>query len=406
MMRVSTYTLFRTGEDSIVARQRDLLATQRSLASGKRINSPADDPLGAADVATIRNSLARLEQYRENQNHARYLLNLGESALAQFITAVQDVQEKLVAAGNGAYGDGERAALAQDLEGIFGRMIGLANSSDGAGGYLFAGAREQVLPFVQNGLAVTFRGDETLQRLEVAQDRFQQVKSSGDALFLKMRPGNGSFTTAASAANTGSAVIDPGSVVNPGQLTGRPYEIQFSVASGVTSYAVVRSDAGGGTTTVASGTYASPAEIAFDGLRVSLRGAPADGDRFAVQPSGFRSVFDTVAQAIQALRTPVGNQAAARAQFETALAGAQASMGQALDHLLLKRADIGTALSELDAYESLNDDRQLETGSRLSVVEDLDYARAVSELARRQTSFEAALRSYSMVSRLSLFDYL
>lgn len=406
MMRVSTYTLFRMGEDSIVARSRDVLATQRQLASGKRINSPADDPLGAADSATIRHGLSQLEQFRKNQNHARYLLNLGESALAQFITAIQDVQEKLVAAGNGAYGDGERAALAQDLEGIFGRMIALANSSDGAGGYLFAGAREQVLPFVRNGPMVTFRGDAILQRLEVAPDRFQQVKYSGDALFLKMRPGNGSFTTAAAPINTGTGVIDPGSVVDPGQLTGRPYTIQFSVAGGVTSYTVVRSDAGGGSTTVASGTYADPTEIVFDGLRVSLRGAPANGDRFAVEPSGFRSVFDTVAQAIEALRTPIANQPAARAQFDTALAGVQSSMAQALDHLLLKRAEIGTALAELDAYESLNDDRQLEMGARLSVTEDVDYARAVSELTRRQTGFEAAIRSYSMVSRLSLFDYL
>ncbi len=404
-MRVSTYILFQTGERNIVDRQRELLATQTQIASGRRINSPADDPLGAADATAIRSNVAQFEQFKDNQGHARYLLNLGESALAQFIASVQDVQDKLVAAGNGAYGDAERRMIAQELEGVLGRMVGLANSSDGAGGYLFAGARESAAPFAQTGNAVDFRGDEILQRLEVAQDRFQQVKFSGDALFMKMRPGNGSFTTAAAAANAGSGVIDTGSVQNPALLTGLPYSIRFSVAGSTTTYQVVREDGSPTPPTVASGTYTSPATIEFDGIRVSISGAPANGDRFDIAPAGFRSVFDTLAQAIDALRQPASD-AAGRAKFATALAGAQASVAQALDHLLLKRADIGAALAELDAYASLNDERTLQYQGRLSSVEDLDYAQAVAELTRRQSALDAAIRSYSSISRLSLFDFL
>jgi flagellar hook-associated protein 3 FlgL len=222
---------------------------------------------------------------------------------------------------------------------------------------------------------------------------------------MKMRPGNGSFTTAAAAANAGSAWIDTGSVQNPTLLTGLPYTIDFSVAGGTTTYQVVRQDGSASPPVVASGTYTSPATIDFDGIRVSISGAPANGDRFDVAPSGFRSVFDTLAQAIDALRQPASD-AAGRAKFNTALAGAQASVEQALDHLLLKRADIGSALAELDAYAGLNDDRTLEYQGRLSSVEDLDYAKAVAELTRRQTTFDAAIRSYSSISRLSLFDYL
>jgi flagellar hook-associated protein 3 FlgL len=405
MMRVSTYMLFASGERNIVERQREVLATQTQLASGKRINAPADDPLGAADATSIRTYLAQFEQLKENQGHARYLLSLGEGALAQFVGAVQDVQEKLVAAGNGAYADDDRRMIAQELEGVLARMVGLANSSDGAGGYLFAGARENAAPFAQTGNAVAFRGDEILQRLEVSRDRFQQVKFSGDALFMKMRPGNGTFTTAAAAGNAGSAWIDAGAVQNPTLLTGLPYTIQFAVAGGTTTYQVVRQDGSGSPPVVASGTYTSPATIDFDGMRVTITGAPANGDIFHVAPSGFRSIFDTLAQAIDALRQPAGD-AAGRAKLNTALAGAQASVAQALDHLLLKRADIGAALAELDAYASLNDERTLDYQGRLSAIEDLDYAKGVAELSRRQTTFDAAVRSYSAISRLSLFDYL
>lgn len=401
-MRVSTYVMYRNGERSIVDRQSELLTTQAKIASGKRINSPSDDPIGAADVTSIRASIAQFEQFKENQGHGRYLLNLGESALEQFTLAVQDVKEKLVAAGNGAYGNEQRQMIAQELEGILGRMVGLANSSDGAGGFLFAGARENVVPFAQSGTNVSFRGDEILQQLEVSKDRFQQVKISGDASFMKMRPGNGSFTTAAPSTNTGNASIDPGSVTNPSLLTGSAYRIDFAVAAGVTTYSVVRAS---DSAVVANGNYASPTTVTFDGISVTVEGTPANADRFNVAPAGYQSVFDMMSAAIATLRQPVTG-AAGQARLTTGLGSALASIDQALDHLSLKRADIGTALAELDAYESLNDDRTLQYQTRQSAVEDLDYASAASELARNQASFDAAIRSYSTISKLSLFDYL
>jgi flagellar hook-associated protein 3 FlgL len=406
MLRVSTMHQFRTGEESLVARQRELLAVQQQIASGKRLASPADDPLAAADGAGIRSAVAQFDQFRRNQDHAHYLLNLGESALAGVIDGIHDVREKLVAAGNGALGDGERRMIAGELEGVLARLVGLANADDGAGGFLFGGARSSAAPFAQSGNDVTYLGDEIAQRVEVAQDRLLQVRFSGDALFNKMRPGNGSFTTAAAATNAGSGWIDAGAVTDPAALTGRPYTLSFSVAAGVTTFTVTRHEASGPATTVASGTYSAPLALRFDGLQVNLNGAPADGDSFAIEPAGFRPLFESLAQAISALRQPVAGDAAAGARQRTALAGAQASLAGALDHLLLKRADLGTGLQELDAYGELNQDRKLEAQTRLSRVEDLDIAAAAAELSRRQLSFEAALKSYSMVSRLSLFDFL
>ncbi|MCS6944893.1 MAG: flagellar hook-associated protein FlgL [Sutterellaceae bacterium] len=402
MQRISTFQMFRSGELALVARQRELLETQARIASGKRIAAPADDPIGAADATATRAALARFEQFKKNQDHARYLLNLGESTLASFIGALQDVREKLVAAGNGAYSNAERKMLAGELRGLFDRLVGLANASDGAGGYLFAGSRETAPPFAHSGLSTSFNGDDTLLHLEVASDRFLRVKLSGDALFLKMRPGNGIFITAAAPTNTGTGVIDAGAVVDPTALTGSAYTITFTVSGGATSYQVVRvSD----NAVVASGSYHSPAAIEFDGQRVTITGSPANGDSFSTAPAPYRSVFDTVAAAIVALDAGASSPSA-EAQLRTALNSIQASLEQALDHLLIKRAEVGAGLAELDGYERLNDDRQLEYRARLSRVEDLDLAAGLSELSRRQTTLEAAIRSYSAVSRLSLFDFL
>jgi len=402
MMRVSTYAFYRSGELSMMQRQRDVLDTQTQISSGKRINTPADDPVGAADAAGMRTALSQFDQFKNNQGRASYLLNLAESTLGTFVDTAQTIKEKLIAAGNGTYSNAERLALATDLKGILGQMVGLANSTDGAGGYLFAGSREATAPFSQSGLAVSFNGDDTLLRLEVSSNRLQQVKQGGDDLFLKLRPGNGTFTTAAAAGNTGSGVIDPGDVTNPALLTGSSYTIGFSVASGVTSYQVVRAS---DSAVVASGTYTAPAGINFDGQHVKISGSPANGDTFQVAPAGYQSIFDTVAAAVQLLSKGVTTDAD-KAQLQTALSGLNASTEQVLDHLSLKRAEYGSALSELDGYSKLNDDRQLQYRSRLSTVEDLDLAQATSELSRRQTTFQAAIQSYSAISKLSLFNYL
>lgn len=399
MLRISTYMQYQAGEQAISARQRELLEAQMRVSSGKRISMPSDDPLGAAAGAALRTGLSQLDQFNGNQSHAQYLLNQSESVVTQFTDALQEARDKLLAAANGTVGDEQRLMYARDLEGILARMVGLANSVDGVGGYLFAGAREAAAPFGQSGNVVTFSGDDNSQRIEVSNNRYIQAKLTGDDVFLKLRPGNGTFTTAAEASNTGAGRIDTGGVIDPSQVTGSAYTIDFNG----TQFVVTRASDNVQLTFPAAGAGATSLE--FDGLRVSVSGTPAAGDRFTVTPAGYQSIFDTMALAIEALKTPTPD-AAARARVDTLLGGAGASVDQAVDHMLLKRAQIGSSLAELDGYQKLNEDRGLEYQGRLSTIEDVDYAQAITELTRRQSTFEAAIKSYSSVSKLSLFDYL
>ena len=77
-----------------------------------------------------------------------------------------------------------------------------------------------------------------------------------------------------------------------------------------------------------------------------------------------------------------------------------------MTHISLQQSTIGTQLNELDAYQSLNSQDTLDSKTQLSHVQDLDYAQAASQLAQKQMSYQAALQSYTMISKLSLFQYL
>jgi len=402
MLRVSTFTMFQNGEQAISTSQSQLLATELQLSSGKQINSPSDNPIGAANVAALNSTVSQLTQFKSNQGEASLQLNLADSTMSNFVNLVQDVQQRLVQAGDSSYSDSERAALAQGLQGDLNQMVGLANTSDGQGGYLFAGSQQAGAPFTQVGNTVTYGGDSTLQSIQVSQNRQLQIKFSGDDLFQKIRPGNGTFVTAAGSGNSGTGRIDTGAVVNPSALTGNNYSITFSVSGSTTTYQVQNTTTN---TAVTSGTYTAPATISFDGQQVTINGTPANGDSFTVAPAQYQSIFTTVANAIAALQQPVQNSADG-AKLTTTLQSSLASAAQALDHLTLKQAEIGNQLQQLSSYGSLNDDRTLQTSSQISSIQDLDYAKAASQMAQQQTIFQAALQSYSAVSKLSLFNYL
>lgn len=402
MFRVSSSSFYSSISADLNARQRELQHLNAQMTSGKRIVTAADDPVGAANAADLRSSLSRLDQFKQNQSYAQHILSLGETALTSAIDAASAARDSLMAAGNGAYTDADRANLADQLQSVLDRMVGVANSSDGEGGYLFAGGRDGATPFGQLGGQVSYRGGALGQTIEIASGRFLPVKFAGDALFGGMRPGNGSFVTAAAATNTGGASIDAGAVTQPAALTGSNYEVRIVDNAGTKSYQVYKDGAVLGTPQ----EYKSPATLDIDGMRIKLEGESAVGDSFSLTPASAQSVFDTLGQAVELLRTPIDGDPAARAQYNSKLAGLIASVDGAIAHFQSTRSDMGAGLSELESYASLNDDRILQQKTRLSSIEDLDYASAATQVAANTLASQAAMQSYSMVSRLSLFNYL
>ncbi len=86
----------------------------------------------------------------------------------------------------------------------------------------------------------------------------------------------GPLVTSAASGNTGSASIQSATVPDLSTWTPGDYTLTFTDASD--DYTVT--DASGNT--VAAGTYTSGTPISFDGISVTLTGAPAAGDSFSI----------------------------------------------------------------------------------------------------------------------------
>jgi flagellar hook-associated protein 3 FlgL len=403
-MRISTAQMYMQGVDAIERQQSEMLRTQQQIATGRRILTPADDPVAAAQALTVSQSKDQNDQYASNIDTAKSALGLNDSVLAQVSDLLETVHSSAVAGGSGVLADSDRITISGDISARLQELLGLANSKDGNGRYLFSGFQTDTAPFVDGGSgSIVYNGDQGVRTLQVSAGRALPVSESGSAIFENVRNGNGTVATAAAGTNTGTGVAGAGVVLTPAAVNGDRYSIQFVVSAGVTTYDVF--DATTSTTLSSGNAYTSGAAINVGGMQFSVSGAPASGDSFTLGPSSQQSMFTTLQRLVTALQVPVTG-AADRARLANSIGQALQDVDQALNNVLLTRTAVGASLRELDSITSANQDRAQQYSQSLSTLQDLDYNKALSDFARQQLALDAAQKSFVKISGLSLFNYL
>ena len=398
-MRTSSSNSYDATIANLQRRQSELGETQLQLTSGKRVNRASDDPTAAARAERALAVEARSKSTQRAVDASRNAMTLGEAALGDASELLQQARDYIVAAGNASYTDAERRGVAASVRELRRQLLDLANRSDGAGSYLFGGQGSSAPPFVDVPGGVQFRG--AAGHIDAAPGEALPLTIDGLGAWLQGRTGNGVFETRA-AISTGSAVIDTGVVTDPSSVTGDPYTIDFSVSGGVTTYSVLRNGASM-VPPVANQPYRSGTAIEFDGMSVAISGQPADGDSFDAVPStSTLSVFDVLDRTAAQLETPGRNGG----QIAQTVAFGLRDIDASLSRLSSERSQAGDALNRIDAAAGRLDDVALAAKTERANAEDLDMVEAVSSFQSQQAGYDAALKSYSMVQRMSLFQYL
>ncbi len=395
-MRISTANAYDASVDSLTARSRDLSDAQERISSLKRVNKGSDDPSAAARAERALANIERTAASQRAVDASLTKMTLAESALGDAGSLLQGARETLLAAGNATYSDAERRALADKLRGIRDQLLAVANRDDGAGNYLFGGQGSGTPPFVDAAGGVQYRGAEGQTR--AADGEGMPLALDGAATWLKAPSGNGSFVTSASGGT--GAWIDSGRVVDPSSLTGASYSIAFASDASGTRYSVLRDGVATAQTDV---PFVSGQAIEIEGMSVTVTGAPANGDSFGIAPSTqAQSIFDVLDRAVTALETPNRSDA----QIRQANTFAVRDIDSSMERLQKVRSEAGTAMNRLEDMTGRLQSQSLAQKTVRSQAEDLDMVEAVSDFQNRQTGYDAALKAYSMVQRLSLFDYV
>ena len=397
-MRITTANAYETSVDNLQRRQQELQLAQDRLTSGKRVSRASDDPSAAARIERAVATGARAVADQRGVEASRNAMQQAEGALGSAVEVMQQVRELLVAAGNGTYTDAERANQGAVMRSLREQLFAIANRGDGAGGYLFGGQGSAQPPFVDGAGGVVFRGAGG--QAEVQGGDLLPTTQDGAATWLSARSGNGVFVTGPAAGNGNGAWIDAGSVTDPAALTGADYRIDFSVSAGVTSYSVFKD---GVATAQANVPYVTGQAIQFDGMTVTVKGTPAQGDSFDAVPSTpDLSVFDVLDRITGELQT--GNRSGA--QVAQTVASGLRDIDAVFGGLKLQRTMAGESLNRIDTAENRLAEVKLDANTQQSLAEDLDMVQALSDFKAKQTGYDAALSTYSLVQRMSLFQYL
>ena len=398
-MRISTSAIYQLKVQNLLEQQAALSKTQSQIATGKRVQTAADDPVAAAQLSKLADTQAQAEQFGKNSALVTNRLQTEEQALADAHAVLQRTRELVLQANTATLSDGDRTSIATELKSRLDEIMSIANRKDANGEYLFAGYAGGTQPFSRGQAgAVNYLGDSGARSVPVGAGLSVQDSDTGSHVFMSIPAGNGLFTTAAGATNTGSGVIDAGSINSRGAWVTGAFTLGFTSGS---AWQVTDSS----NVVVASGNYTSGGAIAFNGVQVSIIGAPAAGDTFTIATAGTRDIFSTLDGIVTALQGGASNDAL-RAQLNSSLNGSLQQLDQATEQLLTVRSQVGARLSTLDdadgARQAQLTDLQISAGQLVG----LDYAAAVSKMSQQTVALQAAQQSFASIAKLSLFNYL
>jgi flagellar hook-associated protein 3 FlgL len=400
-MRISTAEITSQAILAIDNQSSALQTTQNEVSTGLAVQNAADNPVAASQIVQLTQQQAQLTQYGTNLQSAQTRLSLEESTLSSATTTLQSIRDLAVQAGDATLNDTDRQQIATQIQTQIQALLGTANTQDSNGEYLFSGYSTQTQPFETDSSGnVSYEGDAGTRLIQITPNQSVADSDTGATAFMNVAAGNGTFTTAANPANTGSGIIDSGSVVDSAQWVPDNYTLTFTSP---TTYQVT--DNTTGTTVVANGTYTSGTAIQFNGVEVTVTGTPAAGDSFQVAPSASQSMFATLTQLTAALNQPA-DTAASKAQLATSLGNALTNIDQDVSHLSTVSASVGSRINLLSAQTTTNTATSTTLTTQQSNLQDVDYAAAVSTLNEQMVGLQAAEQSYAAIAQLSLFKYL
>jgi flagellar hook-associated protein 3 FlgL len=404
-MRISTSQYFGMNVQTMDDQQSTLAQLYQQISTGVSLSTPSDNPVGAAQAVQLSMQGSTLSQFANNQSTALDSLHSEDSSLSSISNVLTSINTQLVRAGDGSLNDSDRSSIATELQGLRNQLMGLANGTDGSGNYLYAGYQATTPPYsVSSSGAVQYNGDNGVQTVQVTGTRYIATGDTGRSVFQSVSPSGATTVAAGNAANTGTGTIGNVSVSNPADpTTQHQYSIQFTSA---TSYQVTDLTAG---TPPVTQSYTAGQSISLGGggENVTISGSPAANDKFTVTPAtqGSTDVFANLDSVIAALQTPAP-AGAGQANLTNALSTAMTQLHNTQNNVTTVQTSVGGREQELEALQTVTQTNSLQTQSNLADLTTVDMTSVISKYTMTQYSLQAAQQGFSMIQKLSLFNYI
>lgn len=407
-MRISTNQLFDRSIQQILDNQGTLSDIQRQLSTGKKILRPSDDPVGAAQVVRLTEELARIEQYKTNNTLLENALNQEEAILQSVTDSVLKARQLTIQAGNGINGEQDRQALAIEIGQIRDQVFDLMNARNADGEYIFAGNQSDSPAFIFDpnaaGNKYIFQGDTGQNEIQLSNSVTVPSGDSGFDVFENVLARLDADITGGTAASSSLRITQQGAFDTFHQANYDAVTPANNVYVGTINAAGNQIDFVNTGTAAPAGSvsFVSGEPFNFNGMEMTVTGAPTNTVQFTLQQPEKKNLAQTLDDLFTALNDVNISDGAYAEAIDDALIGIDNGF-QAVSNA---NAAIGGRLNVAESIEKSNLDLEITNKEARSEIEEVDYAEAVSELSKQETSLQAAQATFSRVTQLSLFDFI
>ena len=363
-MKITNRLLYSDLVKDLNSNTEKLFKLNSQISSGKRINAPSDDPLGLASVLGYRTELNAFAQFQKAVDYSAGWLSRTDSILQDMDDLLGRASELAVQQSSGTATAQTREGAAEEIRQIREMILGHANSKYG-NKYLFGGTMTQRPPYLDVDVENWQDDVSTLGSAPAAPSDGERYISSTDGHIYAYNAASTSWADqGAPSEGTAVTVADQSEmyVFSDGQWKAlyQGNESSFSVQIGK-----------------------------GDTVQTNI-----PGSEIFTNPQG--NVVMTLMRLERALRNnDQGGVSSELSQIEAS--------GKVISD---KIAKVGATVNRLEHTKSVIERSDVDTSERVSLLEDLDYADAITSLQNQQTIYQATLKSASMITSLSLVDYI
>lgn len=410
-MRVSTAQFYQQSALQMSRKTSDVNEQMAYLSSGKQVLTAKDDAVQYGTLLGYKESLANIDKYQRNITQAEGHNSLQETVFADAEKILDKIKQDMLLANNGRMSTEDLQSLAKQTKNSFSQLLDLANSQNANGDFIFSGFQTEQKPFSQQvDGSVNYSGDTGINELQIAKNITLETNQTGDAAFIKVPNALGDFgvsypTTPSNTSGVAVATtkITDRSTYNDNTSTG-PYK--FSTDSTTNNLTVTNS----ANTVVFPVLPAVPAPftagdtISFDGIEVTLSGNPLPGESFTLTEQKDVSIFKTINDAITWMDK--GTISVDEKQHQVDYGGILDQLNSAMTHITSRRVDSGIRLQVIESQKDRHLDAELNLTKGRAAIEDLDFAKAVSEFEQSQIALQASQQTFTKIQNLSLFNII
>ena len=365
-----------TAQSALAANSRSQTTSMQQLSTGLRINSAKDDAAGMAIAAKMTSQIRGLDQAVRNANDGISLLQTADGSLTAVSDMLQRMREISVQASSDSNVTSDRTALNNEFSQLRNEINRVASNTQ------------------WNGMNILDKSIASGSGLL----KFQVGANAGQTIEMTL----GNFSTASATQGTTAAVTTTTAGSGPGATAAA--QVSTLTIAGTPALGDIISVSVGDKSFVHKVTAGTGAVQTVDEIAIAIRNGLGAVTGLAVT-GGNSGVATNGALAFTAGSTAYGSNtfsigtsqagllSAVRTSDITTQAGANSSIGAvdaALAQVSTGRSEIGATINRLTYAADNLTNVSTNTSASRSRVQDTDFAKASTELARTQIIAQAA----------------